>query len=659
MGRTKILVVEDEIFIARDIQENLEEMGYVVTSIVPSGEQAIQKIEEERPDIVLMDIVLPGEMDGIETADIIHSKFDIPVIYLTAHGEEVIFERAKKTEPFGYIIKPFKNEELQKVIEMGLYRHGAEEERRKLIQKLKNEIAEHKCAEEQIRKLSHAIEYSSAAIMITDTKGNIEYANPKFTQITGYSIEEVIGKNPRVLKSGKTSPEVYKELWKAITSGKEWRGEFYNKKRNGDLYWESASISPVKGDKGVITHFIAVKEDITERRKMEKELVKMQKLESVGILAGGIAHDFNNSLQAILGYITLAKMHTNPNDEIHKDLEDARKVIYKSKGLSQQLLILSRGGAPVKNTLSISELIKDSARLAWSGLNVKYEIGIPDGLWLVEADKGQICQVISNLIINADQAMPEGGNIKLWAENINVVEKDLLPVEEGRYVKITIEDHGTGISQEHLQKIFDPYYTTKQNGSGLGLSITYSIMKKHDGHITVESEIGVGTTFHIYLPASREETRVKSVLKEAKGVSPEPVEGKEASITLKGKVLLMDDEYVIRATLSKHLRHLKYEVETAKDGSEAIRLYKSASESGKPFDAAIMDLTISGGMGGKETIKKLLEIDPEARAIVVSGYANDPIMANHKRYGFRGVLAKPHEIHELDETLQKVIMEMS
>ncbi|MEE9604918.1 MAG: ATP-binding protein, partial [Candidatus Scalindua sp.] len=587
-------------------------------------------------------------------------KFDIPVIYLTAHGEEVIFERAKKTEPFGYIIKPFKNEELQKVIEIGLYRHGAEEERRKLIQKLKNEIAERKRAEVQIRKLSRVVEQSPNIVVMTDTKGNIEYVNPKFTQITGYSIEEAIGKNPRVLKSGKTSLEVYKELWKAITSGKEWRGEFCNRKKNGELFWESASISPVKGDKGVITHFIAVKEDITERREIEKELIKAQKLESVGILAGGIAHDFNNNLQAISGYITMAKMHTNPNDEIREHLEDAGKVILESKGLSQQLLTFSKGGEPVKNAIFISKLIRDSAKLALSGSNLMCDYDIPDDLWLVEADKGQMKQVISNLIINADQAMPAGGIIRVKAKNTNVAEKNLLPVEEGNYVKITIEDQGTGISQKHLQKIFDPFFTTKQKGSGLGLSTSYSIIKKHNGHITVESQVGVGTTFHIYLPVSRIETQKKPVLNEVERSDVEPIEeeDKEEKITSsKGRVLIMDDEDLIRFVTGEHMRRLKYEVETAKDGSEVLELYKSASESGNPFDAVIMDLTIPGGMGGKEAIERLYEIDPEVRAIVVSGYANDPIMANYKKYGFCGVLAKPYEIHELDETLQKVIME--
>jgi len=648
------------------------------------------------------------------------------------------------------------------------------------------EITEREQAEEQVHKLSRVVEQSPNIVVITNTEGNIEYVNPKFTQITGYSLEEAIGKNPRVLKSGRTPTEVYTELWKTITSGNEWRGEFCNKKKSGELFWESATISPIKNDKDVITHFVAIKyditlkkqasqerqkvneqlrtsieqmpsgyilwdkefrvlewnhaaekifgyskseilgkfaanlivpeearqqieevienlqegnvssyseknnnirkdgklitcqwyntplkdrsgntfsilsmvDDITERLEMEKELIKNQKLESVGVLAGGIAHDFNNSLQAIVGYIALAKMHTNPNDEIHEYLEEARKAVLQSRGLTQQLLTFSKGGAPVKEAISVAELVMNSTKLALSGSNVRCELGIPDSLWQIDADKGQINQVISNLIINADQAMPDGGNIKVWAENINVVEKDPLPLQKGRCVKISIEDNGKGISQKNLQKIFDPYFTTKKGGSGLGLATTYSIIKKHDGYITVESEIGVGSSFHIYLPASQKEIPKQSVLRKAEKTILEPVEGegKEKPVTNKGKILLMDDEYVIRTILCKQLRSLKYEVEAVEEGSEAIRLYKRASGKGKPFDAVIIDLTISGGMGGKETIKRLLEIDPEVKAIVMSGYANDSIMANYKKYGFIGVLAKPHEIHELDEKLQKVIM---
>ena len=399
--------------------------------------------------------------------------------------------------------------------------------------------------------------------------------------------------------------------------------------------------------------------EITERKNMEEELTKVQRLESLGILAGGIAHDFNNSLQAILGCITLAELHADSNSRIHEYLAGARKTVLQTKGLSRQLLTFSKGGAPVKKAVFLPDIITNSTKLALSGSNVKCEFDIPENILLIEADKGQLNQVFSNLVINAVQAMPEGGVIKIYVENINLADRDLLPLQKGRYVEVRVEDHGIGVSQEYLQKIFDPYFTTKPKGNGLGLATTFSIIKKHDGHISVESEIGVGTIFRIYLPASNKEIRKISVPSEVKRASTAPVDkkNKEKPNVSKGKVLLMDDEYVIRVALDKHLKHLNYEVETVEEGSEAIGLYKSALGSDKPFDSVIIDLTISGGMGGKEVIERLLEIDPEVTAIVMSGYANDTIMANYKEYGFRGVLAKPHEIHELDEALQKVIAE--
>jgi signal transduction histidine kinase/CheY-like chemotaxis protein len=395
-----------------------------------------------------------------------------------------------------------------------------------------------------------------------------------------------------------------------------------------------------------------VAERTAELAKANEELVKMQNLESVGVLAGGIAHDFNNNLQSILSCVALAKMCANPGDEVYEKLTDAERITLQSKGLSQQLLTFSRGGDPIRKTIFISELIKESVNLALSGSNVKCEFNIPNNLWPVEADKGQLNQVISNFIINANQAMPEGGIVKVKTENINVDKNDLLLLKEGKYVRITIEDQGTGISHEHLQKIFDPYFTTKEKGNGLGLATCYSIIKKHDGYIDVESEVGIGTVFHIYLPASLIEPQKKPVLSKPNGFSPEPDEGNG-----KGKVLLMDDEGIIRLVITQHLRNLKYEVEAAGNGAEAIELYKKAMESGKSFDAVVMDLTIPGDMGGKEATKRLLEIDPKAKVIVASGYVDDPIMAEFRKYGFKGVLTKPYEIYELDDMLRNVIME--
>jgi PAS domain S-box-containing protein len=408
------------------------------------------------------------------------------------------------------------------------------------------------------------------------------------------------------------------------------------------------SGAPIKDDKGNIIGVVLVFRDITEQRKMEQELQKIQKLESIGILAGGIAHDFNNILTAILGNISLAKMEANPGDEIYERLVEAEKASLQAKNLTQQLLTFSKGGAPIKKTESITEVIKDSAEFALRGSNVKCEFFLPNDIWPVEVDKGQISQVINNLIINADQAMPGGGIIKVRVENLVVTSPPLegqgwvsaehaIPLKDGKYVKIEIEDEGIGIPKEYLPKIFDPYFTTKQKGSGLGLATSYSIIKRHDGYIAVESELGVGTTFYIYLPASS-----KQILTER------PILGK-------GRILVMDDEKVVRDVTGILLKHIGYDVEFAKDGVEAIELYKKAEESKQPFDAVIVDLTVQGGMGGEQMIKKLLEIDPNVKAIVSSGYSTDAIMSNFKQYGFSGVVAKPYRIAELSETLYKVI----
>jgi CheY-like chemotaxis protein len=319
------------------------------------------------------------------------------------------------------------------------------------------------------------------------------------------------------------------------------------------------------------------------------------------------------------------------------------KAALQAKKLTQQLLTFARGGTPIIQTTSITELITESTNFTLRGSNVSCEFFIPDDLWFVNVDEGQMGQVINNLIINADQAMPEGGKIEVSAENITVGEEQALPIKKGKYVKITIKDRGIGISKEHLERIFDPYFTTKQKGSGFGLAITYSIIKRHRGHITVESEVGVGTTFSIYLPASFEKMPMK-----------EKIEKKVVSGA--GKILVMDDEEVVRDVAGEMLKQIGYEVEFAKDGAEAIELYNRAKESGNAFIAVILDLTVPGGMGGVETIKKLLEIDPGVKAIVSSGYSNDPVMANFSEYGFSEVVPKPYEIQKVGEVVRKVLV---
>jgi signal transduction histidine kinase/ActR/RegA family two-component response regulator len=381
-----------------------------------------------------------------------------------------------------------------------------------------------------------------------------------------------------------------------------------------------------------------------EREKMQEELLKVEKLESVGLLAGGIAHDFNNILTAILGNISLAQSYTQPGSEALQILAEAEKAAFGAKDLTQQLLTFARGGEPVKKKASIADIIRKEATFALRGSNVSCAFSFPQDLRIVEIDTGQIGQVIHNLIINADQASPEGGVIKVSAKNFLLKEGDRSqPLKNGNYVRISIQDQGIGIREQDLFKIFDPYFTTKQKGSGLGLAASYSIIKKHQGHIEVASSIGTGTTFHIYLSAS-----------EGKLDAPPP----RVDAPMKpgqGNILLMDDEEMVCKTASALLQKLGYSVLVSKDGAEMLTAYCDAKEKGQAFDAVIMDLTVPGGMGGKEAIGRLLRIDPKAKAIVSSGYSNDPVMGNYNKLGFQGVVAKPYNMSELHEVLKKVL----
>ncbi len=363
----------------------------------------------------------------------------------------------------------------------------------------------------------------------------------------------------------------------------------------------------------------------------------------MSILAGGIAHDFNNILTAILGNIGLAMMKNGKlGEEELNSLVQAEKACFRAQELSEQLLTFAKGGAPIKKVTSLVKLVKESAKLTLAGSKSLCDFALPDNIWSVEIDEGQINQVISNLLINADQAMPKGGIIKIEVENIVVAEGSNLPLSEGKYVKLAFIDQGIGIPSQYLDKIFDPYFTTKQKGSGLGLATAYSIIIKHSGYIKVESQFGVGTTFEIFLPAREAMTS---------SASEEPV----TPIIGQGRILVMDDDEKIREVLCRLLSKLGYEVDSASDGSQALEKFIKAKESGRTIAAVILDLTVPGGMGGKETIDRLLRIDPQVKAIVSSGYSEDPIMANFKKYGFSEVIAKPYRVVDLSRILRRVV----
>ncbi len=433
----------------------------------------------------------------------------------------------------------------------------------------------------------------------------------------------------------------FEEFVRIITEQTSGKSVFRFQHKNGDWKWFESTGKTYQTADGEV-RCVIVSRDITERKKLEEELFKKQNLESLGILAGGIAHDFNNLLTSILGNISISKMHLNPEDKIHGRLIEAENASLRAKDLTSQLLTFSRGGAPVKEYVqSLADLIRDTASFAVSGSKVKCEFDFEDKIWPAEIDGGQISQVIHNLIINADQATPEGGEIKIKLQNTCMKGSNGFNVEKGNYIKITIEDNGIGMTEEIKNKIFDPYFTTKQRGSGLGLSTVYSIVNNHDGHINVNSEIGVGTGFEVYIPAAEEMVSTHEK-------TPNMHNGE-------GKILVMDDEESVRKIAGEMITYLGYTVDYAADGNEAIEKYVSAKETGCPFDAVMVDLTVPGGMGGKEANQKLLEIDPLVKTIVSSGYFNDPVMSEHDKYGFKGVIIKPYKIDELSRAIHSVL----
>ena len=762
--------------------------------------------------------------------------------------------------------------------------------------RLEEDITERRRAEEALRKLTRAVEQSPGIVLITDVAGNIDYVNPMFVETTGYSFKEVQGKNPRLLKSGETPPEEYKKLWDTITAGKTWRGQFQNKKKSGEIYWEDAVIGPIKDRQGEITHFLAIKEDITqrkqaeealrvseaslreaqqiahignwkldlitnslywsdeiyrifdlepqqftatydaflynihpddreyvdktytdslknktpysivhrlqledgtvkyvreqcktdfnedgqpirsigtvqditeqkqaeealeeserklrsfhenalegifrttpagkilyanaamarifgygssdellaktaadlyltphqwkeisrlyeevghiqnlelemqhkegtpiwvrlsataakdkngkivwcegfisditERKQLESELLKIQKLESIGVLAGGIAHDFNNFLTEIQLNATTGKLTAQALPDIQRRFIAIEKSVSKATGITRQLLTFSRGGDPVKTKTEFGSPLKESIKFALHGTSVVPEFNIPGDLWIVKIDVSQINQVLSNLVLNARQAMSEGGTLKVSVANTIVSDLSPMgPLKHGRYLQVSIEDEGHGIDSGIIDKIFDPYFSTKSDGHGLGLFSCFSIIEKHKGWITAKSEVGVGSTFTFYLPALDDGLPIKT--------SPQ-----KELVAGTGRILIMDDEEGIRNALTELLASLGYESDATADGDAAVSLYADNLRLGKHYDAVILDLTVPNGRGGIETVNEIKRLDPTVKAIVSSGYATGPIMANYSDYGFDDVLIKPYTMEDLSETIRQTL----
>jgi PAS domain S-box-containing protein len=468
--------------------------------------------------------------------------------------------------------------------------------------------------------------------------------NDHVCAISGYSREELLGQSTRMLYPAQEDFDyVGRERHRQMATQGAGTVESRWQQKDGAIIDVLINLAPITGADSSETLLFTVM-DITERKKIELEHFKIDKLESLGIMAGGIAHDFNNVLMTILGSISLASLDVQgtASPEALDGLENAERGCKQAMVLARQLLTFAKGGAPIKQTQSLPDILQEAVKLALSGSKSRYEVSCPEGLWNVNVDRGQIHQVFSNLLINADQAMPLGGQVRIQAQNVEIDAAAKLPLPGGQYVLVTIADQGVGIPSEQLGKIFDPYFTTKQKGNGLGLATVFSIVKQHGGLISVHSVLGEGTDFQLYLPAVQEAVRGKEA------AETRPMAGK-------GRILVMDDQAAVREVVGRMLAKMGYDPVLARDGAETLKLYAQAHESQQPYAAVILDLTIPGGMGGKEVLRHLLDQNPQVKALVSSGYADDAIMANFQTIGFRGVITKPYTILQLGEVLQKVI----
>ncbi len=479
--------------------------------------------------------------------------------------------------------------------------------------------------------------------IVIDRDFRILTANRAYCSQTGGSCEAILGQHCYEISHRSPQP-CYERgedcaVREVFATGRPRTASHRHTDAQGTVLFVETKAYPIRDLSGNVTSVIETIHNITEKHLLEEERLKTQKLEAIGTLAGGIAHDFNNLLQGVFGYISMAKMALDENLPSFGMLAQAEKALQLSVNLTTQLLTFSKGGKPAKKRLALQPLLENSVKFALSGSRVDCRIGLEEDLLAVEADEGQIGQVIQNIALNAVQAMPLGGTVVIGAKNVRIPGKGLpLPLAAGTYLALSFRDDGVGIPEQHLQRIFDPYFTTKERGSGLGLATSYSIVKNHGGIIDVASAIGQGTTFTVYLPAVK-----------AHDETPEPTAPARCLRT--GKVLVMDDEQVVRTIAGEMIKALGHAVDLAKNGEEVIGKYRTARESGSPFDIVILDLTIRGGLGGKETLEQLRRIDPAVKAVVSSGYADDAVMADCLKHGFSSRLAKPYDFAMLRETL--------
>ncbi len=630
----RILILEDSPYDAEFEIATLKEAGYLCRwERVETRSQFLAHLEVPDYDLILADYKLPT-FDGLTALNLYQERgLDIPFIFVSGElGEEIAIE-SLKAGATDYVLKHHLTR-LGPVIQRAL---DEKEERQRRQQ-----------AEENLRKLSQAVEQSPVSVIITDIEGNIDYVNPKFSEVTGYTFGEVKGKNPRILKSGETSTEEYKRLWESITAGGEWQGEFHNKKKSGELFWELASISPIRNAAGEITHFLAVKEDITKRKQLEAQLLQAQKLEIVGQLAGGVAHDFNNLLTVINGYTEfLLGRHPEEDDPAHQEIKQIKDAGERAAMLTHQLLAFSRRQVLTPQILNINEVVTHTKKMLRRliGEDIQMITALDPSLEYIQADRGQLEQVIMNLTINARDAMPHGGKLTIETSKVDLNEQHVeqhFEITPGPYVVLSVVDTGNGIDAATQARIFEPFFTTKDvgKGTGLGLSTVYGIVQQSDGHISVFSEVGQGTTFKVYFP------QVETLAR-----ASEPDQATAGGPSCLETILLVEDNMGVRLVANKFLQNSGYTVLQAANGDEALHLCAMYSN---PIHLLVTDVVMPK-MDGRQLAEQLLLLRPNIRVLYMSGYTDDIMRQHGVLAADTMLLSKPFSADTLAHKVRQVL----
>ena len=494
-----------------------------------------------------------------------------------------------------------------------------------------------RCIKEDLSLYSHMLDSAPDAILLRDLNGNCIYANETACKEHGYTRDEMLKLSVYQLVAPEVQERISERIKNVLTKGMVTFDSMHIRK-DGTRFPVEVHLSTLKqGDERLILSII---HDASRRKIMEEELMHALKMESVVMMANGIASEFNTLITRIISNLSVLMTETQDRTRQYKLLQETDKIADNARNLVRRLVSFSISGAPVKKTSAVATLLKDTANFMLSGSNIWCNFFISDDLYPVELDQAQFVQALSNVVLNASQSMPKGGIINITARNIHLEENEISNLADGNYVRISIEDKGHGISPENLQRIFDPYFTTRQDRIGLGLSIAYSILRNHGGTITVHSELGKGSSFDMYLPVSPQKSTAEPL------ASKPPYSG--------ARILVVDDEEVVRNAGKRLLGRLGYDnVDFASEGNETLNKYRESMEAGKPYDIVIIDLTIPGEPGGKQVVQKLIEMDPLANIIVSSGYFNDPIVTDFHRYGIKGVLAKPYRLEELELLLHE------